>query len=268
MSSADKWLRLAIAFSFFAGLFKVLGGVVGESKAVFVDALTSIANTLSIYLIYSYYRKSLKPPDQDHHYGHFRIALGGPVATLMLYAFVLGLVVSDLVHSFGEPYYVKSYAPIFASIGMALYAVAIAVARRVPELSIYYTKFTAIEFIEGLSTIASSVGGMLISFWIDYTTAVALALYLVYELWESLNSVVYTISDYSEKSIVEEITRFLNSSGFEVRRIRVRKVFGDIYQGDAIVKPENQIANVSEAVKRVEDEIRKRFKTDLVIKVE
>ena len=54
-------LQLSITLSFIARAFKVLGGVLGGSKSVYVDALTPIANTMSIAFIYTFYKKSLEP---------------------------------------------------------------------------------------------------------------------------------------------------------------------------------------------------------------
>jgi divalent metal cation (Fe/Co/Zn/Cd) transporter len=264
-----KWLQLSIALSFLAGVFKVLGGVLGSSKSVYVDALTSIANTLSIVIIYTFYRKSLEPPDHDHPFGHLRLAFGGPIATLMLYSFVLGVVVVDIASYFGKPYTISIYAPVCATIGMALYALAIATSKKEKSLAIYYARFTAIEFIEGLATVASSLSGIFISFWIDYITAIALTLYLVVELWSNLNEIVYTISDYSQVEVSSKISRYLSELGFEVKRVRIRRVFGESYHGDITVVVRNpSVNNLDSFVKHVEEEIRKKFKADVVLKVE
>jgi divalent metal cation (Fe/Co/Zn/Cd) transporter len=262
-------LQLSITLSFIAGAFKVLGGVLGGSKSVYVDALTSIANTMSIAFIYAFYKKSLEPPDQDHPFGHLRFAFGGPIATLMLYSFVLGVVVTDIINAFGRPYVITIQAPIYAAIGMAFYALAVTFSKGVKTLSIYYAKFTAIEFLEGLATIASSLGGIFISFWIDYITATALVLYLAVELWSSLNEITYTISDYSQVEIASKISSYLSELGFEVKRIRIRRVFGDMYQGDATVKMQNPSnRDTSSLIKKAEEEIMKKFKADVVLKLE
>ena len=262
-------IAVTIVLSFLGGLFKVLGGVFGGSKSVFVDALTSIVNTLAIVFIYVFYRESLKPPDRDHPFGHFRLAFGGPIATLMLYSFVLGLVVEDLIHSFNSPYEIKVSAPIYAAIGMIPYSIAIAISKKAGFAMQCYAHFTVVELLESFSTIASSAAGIFISFWIDYGAAVALSIYLVVELWRNLNNVIYMLSDYAPQDVVAKIVEYLNSIGFHVERIRIRKVFGDIYHGDAIVKlkSSNNVYQVHDLLRKAEEDIRKRFKADIYIKI-
>jgi divalent metal cation (Fe/Co/Zn/Cd) transporter len=94
-------------------------------------------------------------------------------------------------------------------------------------------------------------------------------LYLVVELWSNLNEIVYTISDYSQVEVSSKISRYLSELGFEVKRVRIRRVFGESYHGDITVMVRNpSVNNLDSFVKHVEEEIRKKFKADVVLKVE
>jgi divalent metal cation (Fe/Co/Zn/Cd) transporter len=50
-----------VVLSIAGGTLKIAGGVLGRSKSVFVDALTSIANSLAIVLVLKFFRAGTEP---------------------------------------------------------------------------------------------------------------------------------------------------------------------------------------------------------------
>ncbi|MEM4576365.1 MAG: cation transporter [Candidatus Nezhaarchaeales archaeon] len=247
-----------VTLSLIGGALKICGGIVGGSKSVFVDALTSIANSLAIILVLKFFKASMEPPDSDHHYGHHRLTFGGPISMLMMYSFVAGVIVLDLIASFGRDYKVGYEAPIFAVLATIPYGLAVYVARS-RSLTISYARFTTIELIESSTSIASSIGGVAISYIIDYVGAIALSLYLFIELANSFKEIVVAISDVAPKGVIDKILENADKYGLEVHRLRVRKVLENVYQGDMVVrlsssKPLEEAHNVIDVV---EKELRK-----------
>lgn len=238
---------------------KIAGGVLGGSKSVFVDALTSIANSLAIVLTLRFFRAGMEPPDGDHHYGHHRLTLGGPISTLMLYSFVAGVVVLDLVNSAGKGYEVSYEAPLFAAVAVIPYGIAVLVARSRP-LTAGYASFTAVELVESATSITSSACGALVSHLIDYFGAVALTSYLFVELAKSFRDVIAIVSDVAPREVVDKIIESARKHGLEVDRLRVRRVLEDVYQGDMVVKlsPDARLEEAHAMVDAVEGELRSR----------
>lgn len=244
--------------SLIGGALKIFGGVVGGSKSVFVDALTSIANSLAIIFVLKFFKASMEPPDSDHHYGHYRLTFGGPISMLMMYSFVAGVIVLDLISSFGRDYKVGYEAPFFAAVAIVPYGLAVYVARS-RTLTISYASFTTIELIESSTSIASSLCGATISYIIDYVGAIALSLYLFVELAKNFKEIVVAISDVAPKGVIDKILENADKYGLEVHRLRVRKVLENVYQGDMVVmvssnKPLEEAHNVIDVI---EKELRK-----------
>ena len=229
----------------------------GESKSVFVDALTSIANSLAIILVLRFFRAGMEPPDDDHHYGHYRLTLGGPISMLMLYSFVAGVVVLDLVNDVGKSYEVGYEAPLFATMAVIPYGIAILVARS-RSITASYASFTSVELIESATSVASSACGVLVSYLIDYLGAVALTSYLFVELAKSFREVIATVSDMAPRDVVDKIIENANKYGLEVDRLRIRKVLEDVYQGDIVVRlsPDARLEEVHAIVDAVERELK------------
>jgi divalent metal cation (Fe/Co/Zn/Cd) transporter len=259
LDGAERTLTLLVALSLVGGVLKIAGGVLGGSKSVFVDALTSIANSLAIVLTLRFFRAGMEPPDGDHHYGHHRLTLGGPISTLMLYSFVAGVVVLDLVNSAGKGYEVSYEAPLFAAVAVIPYGIAVLVARSRP-LTAGYASFTSVELVESATSITSSACGALVSHLIDYFGAVALASYLFVELAKSFRDVIAIVSDVAPREVVDKIIESARKHGLEVDRLRVRRVLEDVYQGDMVVKlsPDARLEEAHAMVDAVEGELRSR----------
>lgn len=264
-----KTIIVLIVLSIIGGGLKIYGSIVGGSKSVFVDAATSIANTLAIVLILKFFREGMEPPDTDHHYGHHRLALGGPISMLMLYSFVTGLIVFDLMKSFGIAYEVKYESPIYASIAMIPYGIAVFMAKKSRSMVSSYGGFTAVELMESVVSITSSLGGAMISYIVDFLGALALTSYLFYELIENFREVVLSISDVAPRDIMNKVYRIVEGYGVDVERVRVRRVIENIYYGDIVVKvkPSTSIEKAHLIADKIEKELKKQG-IDIVIHVE
>ena len=248
----------AVAFSLIASAVKIAGGVLFGSRALFVDALTCVANAVAVLGTVYYYRASLHPPDEDHHYGHYRIGFTGVLVTLVAYSFVAGLSVARLAAF--ESYTVSIYAPATATAGFVLYLASVLASRKVGGFFAPYALFTVSELMESTVVIASSLAGALYSFLIDYAGAVAITAYIFYEVYETLRDVSVRISDVAPPpELLDVLYKELEGAGFLVKRARVRLVSEGVYHGDVVVvaDPSISIREVHERLEKVEESLRK-----------
>ncbi len=242
-----------------------MGGVLYGSKAVFVDAMTSIANLMALLLAVRYWRDSLKPPDEDHHFGHYKLAFGGSISTLMIYSFVAGIVTLRLAEL--REYTVSLGAPMMAFLGVSCYLIAIAISRRLRGVFTHYSKFTISELIEGAVVITSSLAGALLSYLIDYVGALFLTLYIFYELRNVFSEVMEYVGDRAPSPDVTKIVREeFSKNNLSLDSLRLRNVDGTHYQGVAtvLVSPEEDMVSLSRRVDEVKKSLRAR-RMDLVV---
>ncbi len=248
----NKTLTLILLFSLLGGLSKIVGGLVYGSRALFVDALTSIANFIAVVATIHFYKLGLKPPDRDHHYGHYKLGYGGPLVSIIAYSFVAGVIVVRL--SFFEEYHVEIGAPLLALLGFIFYGLAILFARRVGEYFLPYSLFTVSELIESVVVVFASLVGVLYSYLVDYAGAVILAAYLFIELFSSSKELMYGVSDIApSEKYIEDIKSFIESRGFTVLSIKVRKAHTRLYHGDIVVKPVDTIVGYSKLILMIND---------------
>jgi len=258
-------LTLTILFSGLGGVFKILGGVLYGSKAVFVDAMTSVANLMALLLAVRYWRDSLKPPDEDHHFGHYKLAFGGSISTLMIYSFVAGVVTLKLVEL--REYTVSLEAPLMAFLGVSCYLIAIAISRRLRGVFTHYSKFTVSELIEGVVVITSSLAGALLSYLIDYAGALFLTLYIFYELRDVFSEVMEYVGDRAPSpDVARTIREEFSKNNLSLSSLRLRNVDGTHYQGVAtvLVSPDEDMMSLSRRVDEVKKSLRDH-RVDLVV---
>ncbi len=261
------WVVVALAVV--AAIVKTLGGLLFGSRALLVDALTCIANLVALAGTTYYHRLSELPPDEDHHYGHYRLGFTGPIITLATYSFVAGVAVVSLLRF--EEYEVSLYAPLMAAVGFALYLVVIFLSHRMGEFLSPYAFFTASELIESIVVIVSSLAGALLSYLIDYVGAVVLTVYIFYEVYETILRVSRTISDVAPPpELVEALRKELEREGFVVKRVRVRQVSKGMYHGDVVVAadPSSSVEEVHERLDRAERRLKQDYGFDVAIHVE
>jgi len=263
-------LVLVVLLALGGALAKILGGVLYGSRALMVDALTSVANLLALGGTIYYYRKSLVPPDEDHHYGHYKLSLGGAFVTLITYSFVAGLAVAEIL--FAGEYSVDVRAPAAAAVGMLFYGGAIVVARSAGSFFAPYSVFTASELIEGATVLGASLGGALLSYAIDLAGACVITLYLFYELYDVSRDFMERVGDVAPptsivRKVVSEVEKI---PGVKVKRLRLRYVAAGRYQGDIVVgvDPKKSVGEAHAISNKIEEVLSKRFGIDVVVHIE
>ncbi|MCD6113973.1 MAG: cation transporter [Thermoprotei archaeon] len=268
MKNSGK-LYAVLGFSALGGFFKIFGGVVYGSRALFVDALTSIANFIAAYATIYYYKVSRKPPDIDHHYGHYKLGFGGTLVSLISYSFVAGLVVAELYKI--EPYSVSINATLFAILGFIFYYLAIAVAKRSGEFFKPYSAFTVSELIESTIVILASLAGALYTYIIDYIGALILASYIFIEIYGTGKALLKNISDIApSRSYINDVKRTVEKHGFKVIKIKIRKVHYNLWHGDIFIESLNENITIKELKNKIRElkrELLRKHQLDATVEI-
>ena len=261
-------IPLIFTLSLAAALTKILGALIGESRALYVDGLTSIANVVALVGIIYFIRFERIPPDSDHPYGHKRLTLGGILILLLSYSFVGGLSTSKLIHV--EPYIISYIALYSAIAGLLLYSVTIALSHKYGGYLATYAIFTLSEILESLTTIVAIIGGIMFSWIIDWCGGLIILSFIVYELTKTSRRFINIISDRAPpKAYVDRIVGYIESKGFKVKDIKLRLVSDQALQGYVTLVPLSNmdIVKAYELAKSVEKDLKNKFNADVFIRV-
>ncbi len=259
---------LLLVLAFLGGVFKIIGGILYGSRALFVDALTSFANIVALLATIHFYRISSMPPDKDHPYGHYRLGYGGTMVSLITYGYVAGLASMELLYS--TSYSIEYYSIYYALAGLATYGLVVYMAFRMGEYFKAYGLFTISELYESIVTVVAVVSGVLYSYLIDYIGAIGLTVYIFYELIQIGRKTLNIVSDQSApRQVFEEVEKIFSSKGYRVIDLRIRCIAPNIYHGDTRIKADKNIN--AEEMKREIGEIkrflRNKYNLDLVVEL-
>ncbi len=264
-----SWRIYAVLIlSALGGLAKIIGGIFYGSKAIFVDALTSLANLVAAYATIYYYKVSQKPPDIDHHYGHYKLGFGGALVSLAAYSFVAGLVIVELYRV--EPYIVSINATFFAIAGFIFYCLAIMLAKREGEFFTPYSVFTVSELIESIVVILASLVGALYNYIVDYIGALILAAYIFVEIFSTGRDLLRNLSDIAPSTkFILNVKETIEENGFTVVDIKIRKIHSNLWHGDLLLKPsrKDELDKLSERVKKLKEELMKKHRLDATVEL-
>ena len=266
----ENWkLYLLVALSLAAGIVKITGGLLYNSKSLLVDALTCIANVIALIAVLKFHLVSISPPDEDHPYGHERLAFGGVISTLLIYSFVAGVIIMELLDV--APYRVDINAAIYAGVGFAIYFVVVILSRGVGKAFKTYSVMTVSELIESGVVVFAALGGALIIYYIDYIGAIALSAYLFVEIYAETRKLIRLISDIApSREVREGIMKEFLSAGLEVKSLKLRVVGYNRIQGDAVIsmREDEDLHKILEKVRSVKDRVAQLYRADMSIEIE
>ncbi len=285
----DK-LRAALT-SLLAGLavttLKLLAWTQSFSVAVLADAVHSAVDLLAVTITYFAVKASLKPPDEEHPYGHHKAealgGVGGSLAVLMSAAFIAYEAAMKLVR--WEP-----YTPTL--IGIAIIALAIVidfnrvlVLRRFKGIS-RALEADALHFATDLASssaiLAMLVVGTLGSIYapeifmrwgpaLDVALAAAITVYFVRLSLNLLKSSVLELLDYAPPDVVEKTRRRVQAvAGVRsVKAVKVRKS-GGIYHAEVTITVDENltIKEAHEIADKVEKSVKEELGGDVSVHVE
>ncbi|OYT38587.1 MAG: cation transporter [Desulfurococcales archaeon ex4484_58] len=262
-------IYLILILGFTGGLVKILGSILHGSRSLFVDALTSFANLVSLLATIYFYRVSRMPPDHDHPYGHYRLGFGGSFVSLIAYGYVAGIASMELLYSI--EYTVELESLYYALAGLLLYGLAIYLSLEIGGFFKAYGLFTISELYESMVTLIAVVAGALYSYLIDYIGAIGLTLYIFYELFSIGRETFYSMIDKTApQQLLEEVKRVFEEMGFQITDLRIRCIASNIYHGDIRIKMYRtmDLNNAYRLIKELKKYLKEKYNLELVVEID
>lgn len=268
-AEALKYSTLAIISVFLAELFS---GLIVNSLAILSDALHALFDTLSSFMLLVSARAALKPPDENHMYGHEKFELlGGLIGGFTLMVLAAYIAAESILRIFRVEPYMKLDLNLAGYLTLT-YTLLVDLLRIFIFRSAFERSPTIMAgFYHALSDLGSTIVA-LIGYWLS-TRGIfygdALASLILSALLISLSarliwSNVMELSDIAPKETVAKIREEISkvSGGlFSYENLKVREIGGKLYVRATLKIPD--YIGFEEAhgfASRVEDGIRREFK--------
>ncbi len=269
LGRATRLLTVTIASAAVASVANLVGGIVFDSRILVLNGLTCVANLVTAVVGARYYLRSLQPPDSDHPLGHAGYGFSSAVFTLLVYAFVLGLGIDEVLNP--TPYRVSGLAWSVPVAVALLYTGSVLASRGVGGSARVYSEVTTSEIAESLAALVVTALAHSYGYMIDRLGALAVLAYLAYQVASNARGVLYELSLPSPpQSLVDSLRGDLESMGFEVKDIRLRSIAGSQVAGYAVilVPPYESVEEAHRKADQLERFARSKYNVDLVVHVE
>ncbi len=252
---------------------KVLAGIVASSSAIIADGLHSLSDLASDIMVLWGIRAAKMPPDEDHHYGHFRYEA---VTALLVGVLLCGaalFIAGEAIYTISQRHGgVRNWLPFYMAISSIvtkelLYWWTRAVGRKFNNPAVianaWHHRSDAFSSIAAAAGIAGAlIGGERWSF-LDHLTAVLLASFLVYVGVRIVRDAWYRLCDQAPRSDTQQqmknaIRAIPGVRGFHAFRARHAGAGNRIEMDVHIqVDPSISVQQGHEIASQVEQEIRR-----------
>ena len=234
-----KALKISAIAIFSVVIVEVSIGLFVNSLAILSDGLHALLDAVSTIMLFFAVRASIKPPDEEHTYGHEKFeTIGGliggivliAVAFLIFYEAALRLIVPQQIHQNVElaGFIAIAYALFVASLRVTVF-------RKTQNVESPSMKVGLYDAISDLSsTLLALVGFGLATlgfFYGDALASIFLGIMLSYLSFKLVRVSVMELSDTASKELVQKTRKAIlsNEGVVKTENLKVRKVSSKIF---------------------------------------
>ena len=239
--TALKWSAVAI---FSVVIVEVVIGLLVNSLAVLSDGLHATLDVLSSVMLFFVARAALKPPDEEHTYGHEKFeAIGGLIAGMILIGLAILIFYEAAIRLIANTQFNQGLE--FAGFIAIGYTLCIDVIRLTIFRKVQHIESASVKagFYDALSDFGSTIialvgfGLATIGFYnSDSFASIFLGVMLSYLSFRLVKSSINELSDTASKEIVQKIRKIIVSNEGVVKSetLKVRKVSSKIFIDSAV----------------------------------
>ena len=275
-----KTLRIAAVAIFSVVIVEVSIGLVVNSLAILSDGLHALLDALSTIMLFFAVRAAIKPPDEEHTYGHEKFeTIGGLIGGIVLIAVAFLIFYEAAMR-------LMSHAEIATGVELTGF---IAIGYALAIASLRVTVFRKAEHVEspsmkaGFYDAVSDLGSTLIAllgfglatlgfFYGDAIASIFLGIMLSYLSSKLVRFSVMELSDTASKGLVTKIRKIIlsNEGVVKITNLKVRKVSAKIFVEASIEVPSQMpLEEAHSLASTIESELMKGLgKVDATIHIE
>lgn len=214
LKQGEKGAWLSIAAYIFLAALKLIVGYIGASKALQADGLNNSTDVVASVAILIGLKIARKPPDEDHHYGHFRAET---IASLIA-AFIMISVGFQVLLEAGRslfsqeeavPDMLTAWTAVFsAGIMYAVYRYNLHLAKKIKSQSIMAAaQDNRSDALVSIGAFVGIVGSQLGISWLDTLTAFIVGLIIIKTAWDIFKQATHALTDGVDQELIAEVQK-------------------------------------------------------------
>ncbi|OKL37513.1 cation diffusion facilitator family transporter [Domibacillus mangrovi] len=206
------WISI-IAYLFLSTL-KLTIGWIGASEALKADGLNNSTDIIASIAILIGLKIARKPPDENHHYGHFRAETVASLIAAFIMASVAIQVLIDAGKSFFHAHHetpdmITAWTALFAAAVMyGIYTYNARLAKKINSSSILAAAHdNRSDALVSIGAFIGIIGARLGVDWLDTLTAFVVGLIILKTAWDIFTEASLTLTDAFDLHKIEDIQK-------------------------------------------------------------
>jgi len=264
------WLSI-VTYLLLASL-KIIFAQLTNSQALRADGLNNATDVIASVSILIGMKISRKPPDHNHHYGHFRAELiASLIASFIMVTVGLQVILNSIQFIWkdhtSEPAMLGGWVALGSAILMlGVYFFNRKLAQRINSQSLYAaSQDNKADALISLAAFIGILGAQFGLMWLDPLGGILVGILIVYTAWKIFRDASVTLTDGFEIESVIEIRAFIEKDPdiILVKDIKARHDGNQIYLDLILyVDPKMTIEHAHKITDRIERELAVEFNAD------
>ncbi|OZU87897.1 transporter [Virgibacillus indicus] len=209
LKRGEKGAWLSIIAYIILAITKLSIAKIGNSDALYADGLNNSTDVIASIAVLIGLKISRKPPDEDHHYGHYRAETIASLFAAFVMMFVgiqviidtFQKVISGVSH---QPDLLTAWVALSAAVVMfGVYFYNVKLARKIKSSSLYAAaQDNRSDALVSIGAFIGIIGAQFGLFWLDPLAGLVVGLIICKTAWEIFKDSTHTLTDgFDEKQI-------------------------------------------------------------------
>lgn len=212
LKKGEKGAWLSIITYLVLAVVKLVVADIGNSDALRADGLNNATDVIAAVAVLIGLKISRKPPDEDHHYGHYRAET---IASLFA-AFIMVLIgIQVIISSFQQVASLEAVKPdmltAWVAIGSAIimffvYMYNLKLAKKVQSGALYAAaQDNRSDALVSIGAFIGIIGAQFGLFWLDPLAGLVVGIIICKTAWDIFKDATHTLTDGFDEKQIEEI---------------------------------------------------------------
>lgn len=225
LKRGEKGAWLSIIAYVFLATTKLIVANLGDSEALRADGLNNSTDVIASIAILVGLKISRKPPDEDHHYGHYRAETIASLFAAFIMMFVGIQVIYDtcqkmLTGQVSQPDMLTAWTAIGAAIIMFfVYRYNLKLSKQIQSGSLYAAaQDNRSDALVSIGAFVGIIGAQFGVFWLDPLAGLIVGIIICKTAWDIFKDATHTLTDGFDEKQIQKI-RLSISKVTEVKKI-------------------------------------------------
>lgn len=241
LKKGEKGAWLSIVTYLSLAIAKLIIATIGGSEALRADGINNATDVVSTVAVLIGLRISRKPPDEDHHYGHFRAELiASLIASFIMVTVglqvILGAIETIRSQDFQQPGMLTAWTALASSIILiGIYFFNLRLSKKISSTSLFAAaQNNRADALVSFGAFISIIGAQFGLFWLDPVAGLFVGIIICRASWEIFSKASHTLTDGFDDEKVSVVRESIcqDSEVVEVKDIKGRlhgnQIFLDI----------------------------------------